>query len=530
VSKITELRREATEAIRARHFEGATKLYERICGLDGSNPGYRNELGDIFVKMGNVPSAVENFEKAIELYMAVGLTNNAVAVHKKILRFDPDRLDSHWGLADIRRRQGLDTEASASFLEFLERADGIQERDRDVFLDRCALLIENMPDDLQILSKLEEIYQKWGLAEERARILICKARLAHASGESGVAEHYIARARELVARLDSIPEYADLPAAAHGRHEGGATPAAAPAHAPAPAYASGPAVAQPAAYAPTRGAGGAHISAPAPAPATAHAHVATHAPPPGAADAPTASSRSVPEIAGHDLNFELDLDTRDESGAAPTPSVQLTQELVHQVGTAARQGAPSSAAETASPQRAPAPAAGTPRPEGGGFNLLDEILADGDRGLDLNHTDQQQVHAIVRDLQGQVGSEVAPDDYKGQYDLGLVYMDMALYEQAIAAFDLAAAGDDGRLKALEMKGVCLRRMGRLDDALATYREGLRVAGLPARFYLGLLYEVGNCLEELGRFDEALDYYGRVAALDAGFLDVQKRLTRLQVPR
>jgi len=107
VSKITDLRRKATEASRTRDWDSAVKLYERICDLEGSNAGYRNELGDVFAKMGDVPQAIVHYNKAVELYNAVGLNNNAVAVLKKILRYDPQNMDSYWMLGETRRKQGL---------------------------------------------------------------------------------------------------------------------------------------------------------------------------------------------------------------------------------------------------------------------------------------------------------------------------------------------------------------------------------------------------------------------------------------
>lgn len=500
MSKITDLRREATEAVRTRRFDAAVKLYERICGLDGSNPGYRNELGDVHIKMGDIPSGVSNFEKAIELYMAVGLTNNAVAVHKKILRFDPDRLESHWGLGEIRRRQGLDTEASSSFLDFLAQADKINPAAREVFLDRCSILIENMADDLQILSTLEKLYERLDMPGERARVLICKAKLAHESGEVQVASHYLSRAKELAGDLSNVPEYAAL------EQQLGPELMAASTRRPAesrPAEASGPAAPR--------------ERAPQPPLADVESGSASEATTGDHADEPSPDPQEPPH-----LELELDGETHEsQAPAPPEPEIDEPKPVERTSGVVAQLAADP-------PKSAPVPAAKSDS-SAGNFNLLDAILAD-DGNVDLGRDEQEQVDTIVQDLEGQMGSEVAPDDYKGQYDLGLVFMDMALYPQAVEAFERAAMSDPIRLKALEMKGTCLRRMGRLDEALGSFREGLKVAGHPARHYLGLLYEVGSCLEEQGHASEALDYYGRVVALDAGFLDIQQRLTRVQATR
>ena len=456
VSKITDLRRKATEAGRARKWDEAIRLYERICDLEGSNAGYRNELGDIYAKMGDMPQAIVHFEKAVGLYNAVGLNNNAVAVLKKILRYEPNHMESLWKLGETRRKQGLSAEAGTYYLQFLDCSTEVTEPLRERFLDRCAILLEALPGDLDILGRLDQLYEEWSMPAERARIFICKALVAREAGEEDIVQSYVERAQSMVENLDAIPEYQKL--------------------------------------------------------FTANSELE----PEGAAEM-TEEEEAIEEADEKVIEIEVEEDPGFDSGEF---SLDLDFDVPEESGTAAP-------LVTDSKGDTPASSADEDDITGEGVNLLEEILADDE--VDLAFSEQSQVDTIQQDLQGQMGSEVDDHDHQGHYELGLVYMDMGMIEQALPSFSKAADGEETRLKALEMKGSCLRKLGRLDEALQAYQEGLSTLGRRPLDYLGLIYEMGACLESMGRIEESLEYFQRVAAIDENFLDVQERLGSFREP-
>ena len=83
-----------------------------------------------------------------------------------------------------------------------------------------------------------------------------------------------------------------------------------------------------------------------------------------------------------------------------------------------------------------------------------------------------QLDTITNDVGAQIAAQVADDDYPGLYDVGLVYMDMGLFEQAAHAFEKASGGEEQRLKAYEMQGSALRQLGRNAEALKVFEEFL----------------------------------------------------------
>jgi tetratricopeptide (TPR) repeat protein len=79
----------------------AIKEYEEILKQDDSNPDLWNTLGDLYLRAKNRDKALECYEKSLDLYIKDGYTDNAIAVGKKILRYDPNRHMVHLQLARL---------------------------------------------------------------------------------------------------------------------------------------------------------------------------------------------------------------------------------------------------------------------------------------------------------------------------------------------------------------------------------------------------------------------------------------------
>ena len=499
MSKTSELRRQATEAVRSQKWERAVSLYEKLCERDAGNAGFRNELGDIWLKMGRAPEAIECFATAADLYRHVGLTNNAIALHKKILRHDPNRLDSLWQLGEIQLDQGHDIDAVARFLEFLGRVDQVPVAERGAFVQRCTELVELLGEDLQVLTRLEAVFEQLQEDGERARVVLVKARLAHEEGEFDVRDRYLQHAREIFDGAEGLPEYGQLRALIDGPPEDESD-------------------------VPEEGTSSASAEA---------------------------TDRIELDEAGLDLGF--DFDEKELSGVveavsgevaplleegriasgthAPIGATGEDEDGVHDANEPV-EDAPEDARENPAEENSADSAvevsgslSADAAPESGGsIDLLEEILSDGN--FDVRADEERQVDTIAREMQGQIAGQVDPEDHAGQYDLGIVYLDMGLHEQAIDAFERAAGGVEQELKALEMKGTCLLRLERIDEAAETFETGLAIGGHPERAYLGLRYGIGACHEARGEFDRAREAFEAVCAIDESFLDARERLERV----
>ena len=532
MSKTHELRRKASEAKRDRNWDVAIKLYERICEQDAGNGSPRNELGDIYLKTGDVENAIAQFQEAARLYQDFGLTNNAVAVHKKILRHEPNHLHSLWVLGEIRLAQGLDAEASTAFLDFLSRADNITESERDAFVARGIDLIDKMGDDPEVLSRLDAIFAAWDQGQERAQVLVAKARLAHEAGEFEVRDKYVEHARSAFEHLEALPEYVSFRQSVDGPAGGDD---------PEPEVEDGSGGEDPDTIVlddsdlpdsvieldpgdtdPGFGSDAGELDIDLGFDfdegelSGAVEKVSGSIPPVGAASVETNEEGEIEIPVDDDPASSIEPEEEDPAPVEiPSPDEEAPDETGPEAeGQAVVPEAFGDDAPEAQVEESPSAPTET-------VDLLSEILAD--ESFDVKGAEQQQLDTIEQEMRGQIGGQVSEDDHAGQYELGIVYMDMGLFEQAAAAFDAASAGEAERLRSMEMKGTCLLRLGRNDEAMAVFQAGLAIPGYPGRSYLGLLYGVGVCLEIQDDLTGALDYFERVAAVDDGFLDVSERL-------
>ena len=80
-----------------------------------------NKLGDLYIKLGNTTSGVEEYEKAINHYAEQGFPNNAIALCNKVLRNAPGRTHIYLKLAKLMMQRGFASEAKQNLLQYAER-------------------------------------------------------------------------------------------------------------------------------------------------------------------------------------------------------------------------------------------------------------------------------------------------------------------------------------------------------------------------------------------------------------------------
>jgi tetratricopeptide (TPR) repeat protein len=103
----------------------------------------------------------------------------------------------------------------------------------------------------------------------------------------------------------------------------------------------------------------------------------------------------------------------------------------------------------------------------------------------------------------------SPDHFDCLQLLGLIFLQRGDHASAVKQIDAALACDPGNSVALNNRGIALKGLKRLDDALASCDRALAVRP----DYAEALANRANVLQLLGRLEEALASYDRLVALE-----------------
>jgi tetratricopeptide (TPR) repeat protein len=113
-----------------------------------------------------------------------------------------------------------------------------------------------------------------------------------------------------------------------------------------------------------------------------------------------------------------------------------------------------------------------------------------------------------------------------RYERGRTLRQNKMYKQAITDLREAIEDPNYRGQAYTQTALCLRALGRHEEAVMALRHALNASSLSSNEAMHVLYLLGQSLESLGRCAEAIEAYNCVRQEDAGFLDVDSRIKNL----
>ncbi|MBI3932665.1 MAG: tetratricopeptide repeat protein [Acidobacteria bacterium] len=124
------------------------------------------------------------------------------------------------------------------------------------------------------------------------------------------------------------------------------------------------------------------------------------------------------------------------------------------------------------------------------------------------------------------GEALARSPVEARLLLAQIALERGAPGEALSACDEILGRVPGDVEALNVRGIALRRLGRLDEALEAYEEVLRrrPGQVQARFNLAI------ALDRLGRRDAAVEAYRRAVAQDPLHAPALSNLARLQARR
>jgi len=186
-------------------WDGALSELQHVLSVDANNPALHNQIGDVYLRKDEVGQACDHFELAVDLYSTLGLQNNAVALCRKVVRLAPTRVEVRYNLARLRMDQGLRSDATVAFVDYLEHVQPSDDAGADAFEKRCVNIVEEFPEIApagQILEKLEAVNRPAGAYKIVQRL----AQRAADSGDAAAASRLTEKMRSLRVLLENNPD------------------------------------------------------------------------------------------------------------------------------------------------------------------------------------------------------------------------------------------------------------------------------------------------------------------------------------
>ncbi len=139
----------------------------------------------------------------------------------------------------------------------------------------------------------------------------------------------------------------------------------------------------------------------------------------------------------------------------------------------------------------------------------------------------QNINDLISQFRKEVFESIGEGDYRSHYDLGVAYKGMGLHQEAIEEFEIAAKDDALKLKSFEMIASCLIEKNKVDEAIKVLNEGLAIPKRPIGEYFGLHFLLGNAYETQKDLKMAIKSYINAANIDKSVPDLLKKINELK---
>ncbi len=154
----------ALKYIQKGQVKKAIREYEKILGEDPNDVRTLLKKGDLLVRVGDKPQAVDTYLRVASTYSHQGFHLKAVAVFKQILKIDDSRIDVNLRLADEYQNLGIVGDAM-SHLQVVAAHYDRQGMTRES-LDILRRIVDLDPDNIASRIKLAELYSREGMNAE----------------------------------------------------------------------------------------------------------------------------------------------------------------------------------------------------------------------------------------------------------------------------------------------------------------------------------------------------------------------------
>ena len=558
------IKKKAQQLIAKGQIDAALAEFDRLFESGDKDPYDFILVADLLAKRGSMQEAVRRYRQAVDEYSKADLFKNAIAVCKRILRISKEDLEIHRSLGQLYAKEGLYGDAIIHYLEFAEGS--IRRQDHDAALNALDEVLKLSPENKELSEKYVEIAMRADQPERGGRELLRRADRAEHEGRSS-------EAAELRERASTLAPGMDLAVADHAEEMAGPLNMDAPISKPSAATgidAIARAGADESAHVPEPGVisltrDGATGTGGEPAdPVASHAELATGYLSAGNRELAAEEFWKAAELAffrgdltrvrtllsslltampGHEAALRRLVDITAQAEDRPAEAharFELAEVyLAHEEWALARgeymralELDPGNDRARSRVQRLDALQNG--EVTGGGPIDLDSITGpkpaasvrvreestkEADNLVDLEE--------IIDEFKAGVSNTISGEDHESHYDLGMAYMEMGLYDEAIGEFQIASRGGPMELKCLEMIALCYLEKNEPASAARELDRALELPGHGPEETISIRYNLGVSNERLGNLDRALQHYEEVYLLNVDFLKVATKVRELK---
>src|SRR6187200_1163474 len=169
--------------------------YQKLIKEDPTDLPLVNTLGDLYVRIGNVPEAVKCFTRLAESYDNGGFVVRAIAMYKKVGKIDPGQIQALSRLADLYFRQGLTSDARSHNLQVADYLCKKGDFENALVVYQKVITID--PENAGVEGRVAEVYQKLGQKDNAVAALFSAGTKARRRAAFEEAAGYLEKAANL---------------------------------------------------------------------------------------------------------------------------------------------------------------------------------------------------------------------------------------------------------------------------------------------------------------------------------------------
>ena len=145
-------------------FDKAIAEWRKLVKESPNDATLFNTIGDLCLKKNSKAEAVDAYKRAADLLAEDGFTSKAIALYKKVLNIDPNKVEVHLALGDMNADKGLTGNALESYKLVADHYK--KKNDMPKALGIYQKMADLSPANVAFRMKLADMYLKEGMQKE----------------------------------------------------------------------------------------------------------------------------------------------------------------------------------------------------------------------------------------------------------------------------------------------------------------------------------------------------------------------------